>query len=147
MHFEISTGWTNVKVLVPTSLKPWIVGVKRCIMIKLNRNIVVLIRCSIHSKSVLVRYTSNISTLNIFDNMVYDWPMELMWNQHTSRLFCIKIYAVNYSSLVTLFYSMLHLKSYIDNKFCTCYWIESKIIKSLHKFQKSNQKGTGSFHH
>ena len=55
------------------------VGVKRYIAMQLNRDVLVLIRCSIHSGSISVRFNSKIIAhkCTVLENMVYDWPMHL----------------------------------------------------------------------
>jgi hypothetical protein len=98
-----------------------------------DRDIVVLIRCSIHFLSVLVGYGSNIIAHIIYDNTVSDRPMELKIakSSRTSRLFCIKM--MQSITLVRLnFYvrsnissnatdAMKHMKSFNDKEFGTCY--------------------------
>jgi hypothetical protein len=76
-----------------------------------NGNVVVSIRCSIHSVSVSVQYASNIIAHFVFDNSFWLAYVQWKWKlprQHMSRLICSKMDAVNYSGHGKLFYFMLN---------------------------------------
>ena len=96
-------------------------GLKRYIAMQSDGDIVVSIRCSIHSVYISVRYGSNIIAHILYDNTVSDRPMKLKIakSARANRLFSIKLV-----QLIILVMLKLNIPSMESNRcFFVCLFI------------------------